>query len=65
MAIGTLSAGQAVTRRGRHGLGQFHALIIEIDRPALAFRRHAVANEAEAHVAYHGVGGQIFAGGGY
>ena len=67
LAIGTLSTGQAVTRRGRHGIGKFHAallLITNINRPTRAFRRQAVANEAEAHATYHGVGGQIFAGGG-
>ena len=70
--IGTLATGQAVTRRGRHGLGKFHAALAalvtaptNIDRPARTFRRHAVANEAEAHVACGGVGGQISAGGGY
>ena len=70
--IGTLATGQTVTRRGRHGLGKFHAALAalvtttgtNIDRPARTFRRHAVANEAEAHVAYGGVGSQISAGGG-
>ena len=72
--IGTLATGKAVTRRGRHGPGKLHAAAhaalvttaaTNIDRPARTFRRHAVANEAEAHVACGGVGFQISAGGGY